>query len=498
VSGGVAASGVRAMVPRSSCRVLVAEDNPVNQKLVLRFLRRLGFRRVDLAENGALAVEAARAANYDVILMDCQMPVMDGYEATRIIRALPRLGAGPAALALPAAAAELSGRGGSADGGTGGSGDGGSGGSAGVVRRVPIIALTASALQADIARCMAAGMDSHLAKPYTSVALWRELRRWLPASAFEAAPPTAPLLRAVTDSPMAFQAGSPPAAADGSVASWTGTVTDAAARARMQDGAQSISSRRRPAASNLQLPGTVEEVGAAPPLPPAHTTASSAPCDTTGSAGRSDEGAGGSDVTRFTGIAAGSKPLPPQAVVVFGARSRPSAAAPGSPGGATTEALATFPFDADAEPTGASVTASTVTLTSLPQVGAFGGASALRSQAAAAFRITAMPSSEPCTGGSPLPAHTLGTAAAPAEEPALRSSAAGVGAPGPSASGGTSTGTNHPRRHFGRRLLAAFQQLTTCCRTAGAASALEPAAGATSLRLPPACHSNSAASPVAF
>jgi len=467
--GGVSASGIGAMVPRSSCRVLVAEDNPVNQKLVLRFLRRLGFRRVDLAENGALAVEAARAAHYDVILMDCQMPVMDGYEATRSIRALPRLGVGAT---IAAVAAGPSGSGGSADGGTGGSGDGGSGGA---VRRVPIIALTASALQADIARCMAAGMDSHLAKPYTSVALWRELRRWLPASAFEAAPPTAPLLRAVTDSPSALHAGSPPAAADGSVASWTGPVTDAAVRARLQGGVPST--RNRPAASNPQLPGTVEEVGAAPPLPPAHTTASSAPCGS--SAGCSDEGAGGSDVTRFTGIAAGSKPLPPQAVVVFGARSRLSAAAPGSPGGAGTEALATIPFDADAEPTAASVTASTVTLTSPPLAGAFGGASALGSPAAPAFRITAVPSSEPCTGGSPPPAHTLGTAAAPAEEPALRSSAAGVGTPGPSASGGTSTRTNPARRHFGRRLLTAIQQLTACCRTAGAASALEPAAGAT-------------------
>jgi hypothetical protein len=358
----------------------------------------------------------------------------------------------------------------SAGGGTGGSGDGGSGGSAGAVaRRVPIIALTASALQADIARCMAAGMDSHLAKPYTSVALWRELRRWLPASAFEAAPPTAPLLRAVTDSPMALHAGRRPAAADGSVAPWAAPATDAAASARLQDGSQPKGSSSGPAACNTQLPGTVEEAGAALALPPVHTAASPAPCDS--SAGCSAEGAGASAASRGAGIAGGSKPLPPHAVMVFGARSRPSAAAPGSPGGAGKEAVTAFAFGANAEPIGTSVTTSTVTLTSPPLAGTFCGASALGSPAAAALRITAVPSSEPCTGASPLPSDTLAAAAASAPATEL--------APRSSAPGDTPAGVSHARQHFGRRLAAAFQHLTSCCHTGGAISALETAASAT-------------------
>jgi CheY-like chemotaxis protein len=120
-------------------RILLAEDNAVNSMIARRFLRTLGYPHVTLAENGQEAVDALQADTPSLVLMDCQMPVMDGYEATRRIRALPDP----------------------------------------VKRTVPIIALTASALKADVDRCMAAGMDDHLSKPYDSKALGAKLARWL-------------------------------------------------------------------------------------------------------------------------------------------------------------------------------------------------------------------------------------------------------------------------------------------------------------------------------
>ena len=129
-------------------RVLVAEDNKVNQKVALRLLELRGC-QVDLVANGQEAVAAVQRLRYDVVLMDCQMPVMDGFEATRAIRA----GEGP-------------------------------------TRRTPIIAMTAGAMAGDRERCLEAGMDDYITKPVTGAALDRGLAPWLgigaPATADDA------------------------------------------------------------------------------------------------------------------------------------------------------------------------------------------------------------------------------------------------------------------------------------------------------------------------
>ncbi|HET9039922.1 MAG TPA: response regulator [Gemmatimonadales bacterium] len=119
-------------------RILVAEDNQINQQVALGILQRLGH-HADIAANGLEAVEAVRRLPYDLVLMDCQMPDMDGFEATRAIRALDRDG-----------------------------------------RRLTIVAMTANAMQGDGARCLAAGMDDYLSKPVSVEKLASVLQRWLP------------------------------------------------------------------------------------------------------------------------------------------------------------------------------------------------------------------------------------------------------------------------------------------------------------------------------
>ncbi|HVY68480.1 MAG TPA: response regulator, partial [Verrucomicrobiae bacterium] len=116
--------------------VLLAEDNPINQRLAIKLLESLKC-RVDMAADGREAVKLAMAADYDIILMDCQMPEMDGFEATAEIRR--------------------------AQGGQ---------------RRVPIVALTANALQGDRERCLAADMDDYLSKPVKRPELTRVLEQW--------------------------------------------------------------------------------------------------------------------------------------------------------------------------------------------------------------------------------------------------------------------------------------------------------------------------------
>ncbi len=120
-------------------KILLVEDNAVNREVALGMLENLGC-TIDSAENGRLAIEAMSMATYDVVLMDCQMPVMDGLTATGEIRRREQ-SSGPI--------------------------------------RVPIIALTANALDGDRERCLAAGMDDFLSKPFTQQQLATLLRRWL-------------------------------------------------------------------------------------------------------------------------------------------------------------------------------------------------------------------------------------------------------------------------------------------------------------------------------
>ena len=118
-------------------RILLAEDNPINQEVAHELLTQVGL-KVDLACNGAQAVSQASKQRYDLILMDMQMPELDGCEATRVI------------LANPAS------------------------------RTVPILAMTANALDGDRKRCLAAGMKDHIAKPVNPEQLFTTLLKWLP------------------------------------------------------------------------------------------------------------------------------------------------------------------------------------------------------------------------------------------------------------------------------------------------------------------------------
>jgi CheY-like chemotaxis protein len=127
--------------------VLLAEDNAVNQKIASRFLEKEGH-HVTLASHGRQALAALDRENFDVVLMDVQMPEMDGFEATAIIRARER--------------------------------DTG--------KRLPIIAMTARAMKGDRERCLAAGMDDYIAKPITAPALIELLDKFSAAAQEEASP----------------------------------------------------------------------------------------------------------------------------------------------------------------------------------------------------------------------------------------------------------------------------------------------------------------------
>jgi PAS domain S-box-containing protein len=130
--------------PRSQFRILLAEDNRANQKVALRMLERLGY-RADGVGNGLEALRAWRTVPYDLILMDVQMPQMDGFEASRRIREQEQKEGLP---------------------------------------RIPILALTAHAMKGDRERCLGAGMDDYLTKPIQLAELDRSLARWLPKKSF--------------------------------------------------------------------------------------------------------------------------------------------------------------------------------------------------------------------------------------------------------------------------------------------------------------------------
>ncbi|MDF1603500.1 ATP-binding protein [Nocardioides sp. YIM 152315] len=125
------------LAPRRG-RVLVVEDGEINQIVAEGVLSRLGF-EVDLADDGVAGLEALERTTYDAVLMDVQMPVMDGYEATRELRRRE-----------------------------------------GMLRHTPVIAMTAGALPGDRERCLAAGMDDYVAKPISPTELADTLDRWVP------------------------------------------------------------------------------------------------------------------------------------------------------------------------------------------------------------------------------------------------------------------------------------------------------------------------------
>ena len=137
-------------------RILVVEDNIVNQKLAVRMVEKLGY-KPDVVENGQEALTALAKGDYDAILMDCQMPVMDGFETTQCIREREASIAShdsPDGSANRSDAAPQS------------------------TPHIPIIAVTANAMQGDRERCLAAGMDDYLAKPIKLDELRNTLARW--------------------------------------------------------------------------------------------------------------------------------------------------------------------------------------------------------------------------------------------------------------------------------------------------------------------------------
>ncbi len=149
----------------STARILIVEDNPINQEVVLGMLDDFQL-NTDIAGNGIEAITALNRSisdeHYQLILMDCQMPEMDGYQATEKIRE-------------------------------------GAGG--GVYRNVPIIAMTANAMKGDQEKCFAAGMSDYLSKPVDASAFYRKLSQWLPNNNAERL--TEPAQRVITDDSIA-------------------------------------------------------------------------------------------------------------------------------------------------------------------------------------------------------------------------------------------------------------------------------------------------------
>ena len=123
---------------RSRVKVLLAEDNLVNQRVALAMLHKIGY-QADAVKNGREVLAALENGRFDLVLMDCQMPEMDGYEAARAIRNTDA-----------------------------------------AYNRIPIVALTANAMEGDRDLCLSAGMNAYIAKPVTAAAIADVLERWLP------------------------------------------------------------------------------------------------------------------------------------------------------------------------------------------------------------------------------------------------------------------------------------------------------------------------------
>jgi two-component system sensor histidine kinase/response regulator len=138
-----APSDLQSMTATASPRILMAEDNRINQRLGTLILQRAGF-VIDVVSDGIEAVEAHKADPYDVILMDCQMPTMDGFEASRQIRLLQ-------------------------------------------MKQPVIIAVTANALLGERERCLQAGMDDYLSKPFQAEQLIAVVKKWTSAGSASAA-----------------------------------------------------------------------------------------------------------------------------------------------------------------------------------------------------------------------------------------------------------------------------------------------------------------------
>ncbi|PPC74584.1 histidine kinase [Pokkaliibacter plantistimulans] len=133
-------------------RILLVEDNELNQEVAYELLSEIGL-LVEIAADGKIALDKVQQRPYDLVLMDMQMPVMDGLESTRAIRALPAFA------------------------------------------KLPIVAMTANAMQRDREQCLEAGMNDHLAKPIEPELLWHTLLQWIPATVSDIAsqPTTAPM-----------------------------------------------------------------------------------------------------------------------------------------------------------------------------------------------------------------------------------------------------------------------------------------------------------------
>ena len=155
-------------------KVLLVEDHPVNQKVAEKLLERLGL-TVDLADNGEVALEMLGKQTYAMVLMDCQMPILDGYSATRRLREIESEQGKP---------------------------------------RIPVIAMTAHAMSGDRERCLQAGMDDYLSKPLDRQLLEQTLTRWMAQSPHAVPAAPAPVVAAVPQPAMAAPAVTPAAAAE--------------------------------------------------------------------------------------------------------------------------------------------------------------------------------------------------------------------------------------------------------------------------------------------